>query len=291
MLTGWLVYNEADAARNRDYIRWMLDEAEQLGLRLQLKLKERLVFGAHSGGLFIREHGVEAKLPTFVIMRNIDSLFSRQCELLGVKVFNSSAVSELANHKARTYQWLAQHGIPMPQTYFIHQHEYEAASFQSLTFPMVLKAVDGRGGTEVHRVDSLSELTDYVESGERGRSYVLQRMAQPGRDVRVFVIGRRIVGAVLRSSQHDFRANHSLGGDSSLYELDEEQRCLVDRITRLIELGMAGIDFMFDEHGQFVFNELEDVVGSRTLSLHSEVNIVRLYLSWIIEQLHADEAS
>ena len=29
---------------------------------------------------------------------------------------------------------------------------------------------------------------------------------------------------------------------------------------------MVGIDFIFDEQGQFLFNEIEDVVGSRTLS-------------------------
>ena len=44
---------------------------------------------------------------------------------------------------------------------------------------------------------------------------------------------------------------------------------------------MVGIDFIFDEHGHFLFNEIEDVVGSRTLSALSEINIVREYLKFI----------
>ena len=44
---------------------------------------------------------------------------------------------------------------------------------------------------------------------------------------------------------------------------------------------MVGIDFIFDEEGRFLFNEIEDVVGSRTLSALSEINIVWEYLNFI----------
>ena len=59
------------------------------------------------------------------------------------------------------------------------------------------------------------------------------------------------------------------------------KQALIQKIIDAFDFGMVGIDFIFDEEGQFLFNEIEDVVGSRTLSAVSEINIVREYLEFI----------
>ncbi|MFC0188007.1 RimK family alpha-L-glutamate ligase [Fictibacillus aquaticus] len=282
--SGWIIYTKQDAQTNKEYIEWFLKEASLLKLSLRLLERERFIIGVKNGRNCLLYDGKELNLPDFAVVRCIDSLFSHHLEIMDIKVFNPSLVSEIANDKARTHQFLAQHHIPMTETYFIDKVHCKQELIP-LDFPFVLKESGGRGGKNVHLVHTIEELQELVTSSE-SRSWVAQRLAgTPGKDVRVFIVGQKIAGAVLRSSESDFRANFSLGGTAELYYLNDEEKTLVENIASLLPVGMAGIDFLFDENGKFLFNEIEDVAGSRTLSACSDINIVRLYLEHITDTL------
>jgi gamma-F420-2:alpha-L-glutamate ligase len=285
MLSGWLLYHETDAERNRTYIDWFREEAAALGINLDFVLKQELTAGVRSRRLHIDRSGEAARLPDFCVMRDRDELFTLQLEALGVRVFNDSAVSRIAGDKARTCQHLARYGIPMPDTRFLNSADYREAAYRGLVYPQVLKAAAGRGGSEVYRIDSPEELTERLGTYPPGSRFILQQMVTPGRDVRAFIVGKRVVGAVLRESDRDFRANHSLGGRSSLYQLSAREAELVGRIVELFDFGMAGVDLIYGRDGEPLLNEIEDVAGSRTLSLHSHLNLVRLYLEHIRGEL------
>ncbi|MDY0396883.1 hypothetical protein RWE15_24520 [Virgibacillus halophilus] len=112
---------------------------------------------------------------------------------------------------------------------------------------------------------------------------------QPGRDIRVFVVGKKIIGAVLRKSDNDFRANFTLGGTAEWYELSQSEKETIQTIINHFDFGMVGIDFLIDHTGRLLFNEMEDVVGSRTLSEVSEVNILKEYIKLIKHSLKIDK--
>ncbi|MCD8500956.1 MAG: ATP-grasp domain-containing protein [Bacillaceae bacterium] len=151
------------------------------------------------------------------------------------------------------------------------------------TYPFVLKEVEGRGGQHVYLVHSNVELESLLPQLTAHTIIVQKLGAVPGKDVRVFVIGHEIIGATLRTSSSSFKANVSLGGTSSLYKLSTCEKELVHKIIHLFkgQIGFVGIDFLFGEDGELVFNEIEDVVGSRTLSANSTINVVQLYLKHI----------
>ena len=65
--------------------------------------------------------------------------------------------------------------------------------------------------------------------------------------MRVWLIGKRIVAAMLRKSRGDFRANFCLGGSASPYTLSEKEKSLVMKIAGLIDYDYIGIDFVFDD--------------------------------------------
>ena len=47
---------------------------------------------------------------------------------------------------------------------------------------------------------------------------------------------------------------------------------------------MAGIDFIIDKNGEFVFNEIEDVVGSRMLyKTHPDMDILDIFFRKLSE--------
>lgn len=124
------------------------------------------------------------------------------------------------------------------------------------------------------------------DSSIAGRKMVLQPLIKNGGrfcDMRVYVIGKRIVAAVMRSSGRDFRANYSRGGDVALVELRDAQKQIVNRILDELDFGMAGIDFLFDRDGNMVLNEIEDVAGSRMLyECAPHIDIVSQYVDYVM---------
>ena len=94
-----------------------------------------------------------------------------------------------------------------------------------------------------------------------------------------------MIGAIRRFSQTDFRANYCLGGEIEWYDLTKEQKQLVEKILEHLSCDYVGIDFMIDEKGKWIFNEIEDVVGSRSLYTLKKVDTAKLYIEHIAQCL------
>ena len=47
------------------------------------------------------------------------------------------------------------------------------------------------------------------------------------------------------------------------------------------KIGMAGIDFILAKDGSLVFNEIEEMAGSRMLYECTDYDIVKDYVQWI----------
>ena len=73
------------------------------------------------------------------------------------------------------------------------------------------------------------------------KKWVIQRPASElGKDVRVYAIGNRIVQAMLRVSETDFRSNFCLGGQAELYELGAEEQYMVQKNSGRIKNRLCG---------------------------------------------------
>lgn len=286
---GWLIYEEKHAEKNKAFIEWFLDEAKELNIELDFILQNRISFGVQNNALVIFvDDAALIDSPDFVIMRNIDPLFNEQLERMGIPCFNSHHVSVICNDKARTHQYLAGKGIPMLDTYITTVDELLTGNLP-LPFPFVMKTRTGRGGGEVFLVEDRGQL-EAAHDQLSSRSIILQPLAgSPGKDLRVYVLGEEIVGAVLRSNPKNFKANYTLGGQAEIYELNEAELTVVHKIIQQFDFGLVGIDFLFDENGALLFNEIEDVVGCRTLCLTSDINIVKRYLEFILQKLATGE--
>ncbi|MFJ7637430.1 MULTISPECIES: RimK family alpha-L-glutamate ligase [unclassified Peribacillus] len=274
--TGWLIYNQEDAAKNRGYIDWMLEEAKSLDLDLRLYYRDHLQIGHRSNQLYVVHKHEPIDLPDFAIVRTIDPFFTKQLERLHITCFNSSFISEIVNDKAKTHQYVTSIGIPMSDTVYC----YGNPSTSDMELPFIAKDVHGRGGKQVYLIEHEKDLRELPNA-----KWIVQKPGVFGKDIRVFVIGNRIIAAVLRESSSNFKANYTLGGSASLYELSAAERTLVERVIAAFDFGMVGIDFIFAEDGSLMLNEIEDVVGSRTLSALSNLNIVKEYLLFIKEKL------
>ena len=281
--TGWLIYDKVGAEYNRGYIQMHMEEAEYLGIRLELKYAENFCFGISRGETFLLYEQKKIMFPKFVICRTIYPFLSRHLEQMGICVFNNAKVAEICNDKWKTYAYLANKQIPMIETVFGRNKDVKE-NFENIPNGTVIKAVSGHGGTQVFLKEK--EKKEEICCGIENENIILQKLTgKAHQDVRVYVIGKEIIAAVKRTAVEGFKSNFSLGGQVELHDLSQKEEELVKKIIGEFEFGLVGIDFLIGENGEFIFNEIEDVVGARMLYQCSKINLVRRYLEFILAKV------
>lgn len=279
-MKGWMVYRREDAEKNKPYIQWFQEEGESLGIEIELKLVEDLEEQISLHRRYFQANAGQSPLPDFVLNRSRNAKVAESLEALGVRCINCGKVTRIANDKEETYRYFQQLGIPMLLTRGTNVDK-NLPNQRLCGYPLVAKSVDGHGGAEVFWVAAKTDWQPVMEA-LWGRRIVLQSPCDlPGRDLRIFILGGKPIAAVLRESNGDFRANYSLGGQIRLVELTESQSALVKKICRHFPMEWGGIDLLFDSEDHFYLNEVEDAVGSRSLSKLTDLNIARMVLEYI----------
>ena len=298
-MTGWMIYNIEDYNKNKKYFEMHKEIADKNGITLELKFMENFSYGVNSHSeYFILYDKQRVELPRFVIGRMRNPLFTKQLELMGIDVYNNAFVADICNDKAKTYQFLAGSGIEVIPSEFVSADvlDNKIERLNALSEDgnknldnKVIKSTSGHGGTEVFLA------SDYPEA-----HFPIDVVVQPfvqgeNADVRVYVLDNAIVSAVKRTAREGFKSNYSLGGDVEEYILSKEERVVVDKIIAWFNkerylrdktsgLFYVGVDFIIDREGKFLFNEIEDVVGSRMLYKTSNIDIVQMYMNKIISR-------
>lgn len=271
---------------NQSYAKMLQRYGEEQGVAIEIVLYEDLQLGVYEEGLWIRYKGQAVEHLDFAINRSRESMLSKQLELMGIRVFNTYEVTHLANHKGRSHQFISHLGIPSLKTSFFYP-QFMTIEHVPFGYPFVIKSPDGHGGTEVFLVYTREELRELLESHPK-EEWIMQELCDHvGEDVRVFVIGGQIIGAIRRFSDVDFRANYCLGGNIEWYALKEKEEALVYRILEHLSCDYVGIDFIVNAKGEWVFNELEDAVGSRSLYTLKKVDTAAVYIKHIVQTLSA----
>ena len=272
---GLLIYDQKGIERNAWFIKQLLSYAEEIGEELQLAEAEKLYPGVRGGRPYIAFPG--GRKPDYAIVRTIFPLLSDVLESIGVRVFNGARVSRIANDKRLTCALAASLGIPTPDTVFLNRYAFDPGAF---TYPLILKSTDGHGGTEVFYVENPKSAADAVESLKTS-DFLLQKVVDKGRDVRVYLLNGKILAAVERTSNVDFRSNFSLGGACRLCEVSEEMKIAVDKIRKALDPLYIAVDFIFDR-GAPLLNEIEDAAGARMLYRLTDLPVHRLYLDAVL---------
>ncbi|MDE0583629.1 alpha-L-glutamate ligase [Planococcus sp. A6] len=184
---------------------------------------------------------------------------ARLLEDRGVRLINRAEVNRIANDKWQSYQLFQLLGVPVIPT-----------QKTPLALPYIAKTANGHGGKEVWLVESEQNVPDTETT------LLYQPVVPHMADVRAYVIGKEIVGAVKRSATDSFKANHSLGATAERFELTAAQRRDVEKIATALNSDYIGIDFLLLEDGRHLFNELEDPVGARSFYQTHNDNIAEL---------------
>lgn len=187
------------------------------------------------------------------VFRDIDLEIStvKHLQLMDIPVVNRYLPIVRAKNKVRTLQILNHHGIPIPKTAVVHSLEYlDEAVKQIGRFPIIMKMPHGSQGMGVSIIESsrsLHSMLDLVAMGLKGSLIILQEYVKEakGKDIRVFVVGSRIVAAMERKAKRgEFRSNFHRGGSIALTDLAEEEKAMALKAVEEIGLDVAGVDII-----------------------------------------------
>lgn len=287
MINGWLIYRKKDVLENQSYIDWFIEEAKQQQINLTLIYRESLTIGIENNEYVILINGGKVPLPLFAVVRTIEPFLQVQLEQCHIHTFNNSSVAKICNDKILTHLEVSKLNIPIVDTYFFKKDLLNITP--PLPFPFVVKEAQGRSGKQVYFIQSINDWTHCLNRLNHDDIVIQRANVALGKDVRVFVVGKKIVAAVLRHNEHDFRANFKLGGKAIPYDLSKSEKMMIQNIVNHFNFGLVGIDFLIGENGGLLFNEIEDVVGSRILSEATRINLLQKYVTHIKRQLHHTE--
>ena len=179
----------------------------------------------------------------------------RQFERLNVPTIPNSSSIEASKDKMYANQILAQAGLPIPKT-MLTRFPCKAELVEKVVgFPCVLKVVTGSHGAGVYLCENakqFEDLSELISSLDGKTSMIIQEYIKfsEGRDLRVIVVGGRVIGAMQRTSTDgSFKANISRGGKGEPYDVDDEMEMLAIQVAKVLDLDVAGVDLLFHNDG------------------------------------------
>jgi len=204
--------------------------------------------------------------------------YLKELENLKTKLLNPIYTSRIADDKMLSYFELAP-SVSMAFTMYlditwppIWPHLITKIN-QCIGFPCVIKVTNGGRGVGVHKVDNSADLIDLFgllkasiiksDNGQTSSNLILQKYIPEtyGKNVRVFVLGNRCLGAMLRTSTKGWKTgqpmdeNFGINERREQFKLDCKLEAISLKVCRLLNLNYAAIDFLFGPDG-YIVNEI-----------------------------------
>lgn len=227
---------------------------------------------------FVPRTGSDTTLFARAVMRQIESM-------PGVVAINTSDSVMAARDKLLAHQILAAAGVPFPKTVLARQPSDVAKMVRLVGGPpVVLKLMSGTHGKGVMLGKDLDEIQATLETvWALNETLLIQEYVgrqQPGADIRVIVVGGRVLGAMKRVAKLGrFRANVHQGASVEEHPLTEELEWLALQAAEAMRLDVAGVDIVEDAAG-FKVIEVNSAPGFQGFERATGVNVAGAILRY-----------
>ncbi|WP_094228722.1 ATP-grasp domain-containing protein [Methanolobus psychrotolerans] len=260
-MKGWILYKTPQSSLSPEAyeIHRLIDSAGKKGIEIEVISPDQFdLVVTREDRKSILLDGKVVPLPDFLLPRMgagtsyFGMAVIRHLERLGVYVVNSAQCIDTVKDKLYSQQILAENNIPVPKTMLGKYPIDDSLVEKYLQFPLVVKTLSGSMGKGVFLCDNKSQFNDLMELvyiTNPKLNIILQEFieASRGKDLRVFVVGGRPIACIERSSSdNNFKANFSRGGQVEKFEMSPEIKWLATETAQLFGLEIAGIDLLFD---------------------------------------------
>jgi len=214
------------------------------------------------------------------VIHRVDTL--HRLEEDGIRVMNPARAIERSVDKAWASSLLERAGLPTPDTVVCERIDDAFAAFRAMG-DVVVKPLFGSMGLGMVRVSDEDMAFRVFRAIEQVRGvFYLQRFVAPGgRDVRAFVVGDRVIGAIARSAP-GWRTNVSRGGKAESISLSPELEALAIRAAQAVEAEYAGVDLLPASDGTVYLLEVNGIPGWRGLQEATGIDVAEAVIGRLL---------
>lgn len=205
--------------------------------------------------------GFDAVIPRIASsMTRYGTAIVRQFEMQGVYTPSSSIAITRSRDKLRTLQLLARAGVGIPKTVFTRNTtDFDDLIDELGELPVIIKLARGTHGNGVVLAETKKAAKSVLQAfhvmDDDGTNILLQEFVKEsaGVDIRVFVVGGKVVASMKRQSlDDDFRSNLHQGGAGEAIKLSDEERRTALKAAKAMGLSICGVDIMRSNRGPLV---------------------------------------
>ncbi len=199
------------------------------------------------------------------IIYRVDAL--HWIEKRGVPVMNSPRAIERAVDKFYTTALLQEAGLPTPETVVCEGLDEAMPAVRAMLKDggdVIVKPIFGSMGHGLVRLSDPDVAFRVLRSLEQVRTvfYLQRAIDHGGHDIRVFVVGGRMLGTIERSAaEGDWRTNVTRGGSARPFELPPEWEPLALAAALAVGADYAGVDLLPSRDGTVFVLEVNAIPG------------------------------
>ena len=230
--------------------------------------------------------GVDLVLARIIPSGSLEQIIFRvdalhRLEDRGIRVVNSPRTIERTVDKFWTSALLEQCGIPTPETIVCESPEEAFAGLRVLG-DVIVKPLFGSMGLGMVRVSDEEMAFRVFRTIEqiRGVYYLQRAIDHDGSDIRAFVIGGRVLGAIERRSQ-GWRTNLARGGTAQSVSLSDERSSLAVRAAAAVGADYAGVDLVTGRDGTTYVLEVNGIPGWKGLQEASGLDVAGRLIDYV----------
>ena len=304
MKYAWLVVNAfLQSGKFHAHYTWLQKAANERGIVLECISNAELAAGMVDGSLVSLSEKEDArqmqKKPDFVIFWDKDTSLAEAMEDGGYRLFNRAHAIALCDNKYETLRALAKAGAYRIPKSVLAPMTFSGVGYTDTGFldgvekifgyPMVVKECYGSFGMQVFLAKTREELVGLTK--DRGAVPFLYQefiASTAGRDVRLQVVGERVVAAMERRSETDFRANITAGGKMEAFDPEPSWESLAVDVCRELGLDFGGVDILFGQDGEPVICEVNSNAHFQNIYTCTKVNVAEEILDYICREIYGE---
>ncbi|MGI9525553.1 MAG: 30S ribosomal protein S6--L-glutamate ligase [Weeksellaceae bacterium] len=271
----------------------LLEEAKKRGHRVIVvdPLKCNLVMEKNEPGIHVVKHKLErvdAIIPRIgSSITHYGSALIRQFEMMNVFTSLTSNALLRSRDKLRSMQLLSRESIDFPKTFYTNMNSSLEAE-EILDFvggvPIVLKVLEGTQGVGVMLLETKMAAVSVIQAMHSLHAKVMvQEFIEEagGKDLRVFVVNNKVVGAMERSGKEgDFRSNLHRGGTAKQVKLTPIEKQIAVKACRAMGLQVAGVDMLRSKRGPLIL-EINSSPGLEGIEAATNLNIAEIIIQYV----------
>lgn len=182
----------------------------------------------------------------------------------GIQTINSSEAADICGSKFLVTESLLKDNIPTPETIIAFTKDAALEAIEKLGYPVVLKPAIGTWGALCAKINDKEAAEAVIDHKEKLGSYhhsvyyIQEYIKKPDRDIRVFVVGNKIVGALYRNSKH-WMTNKEGTFTLEKCEVTPEIKDLALKAKLAVGADIVAID-MLEKGNKILVNEINYTV-------------------------------